>query len=104
VAIILGLSVWHARNRRRPGWLASDEGRFAIYSGYALLTVALYWLVTAPTATAWEWALGNLWALAAMVAFVKGFESLRHAATRHAELAQQLETVAPSVDALPFQR
>lgn len=97
VAIVVGLCVWHLRNRRHPGWLASGDGRFFIQAGYPLVTIAAYWLVTAPTATAWQWALGDLWALAAMVAFVKGFDPLRHATEQHAERAQQFEAVDPSL-------
>jgi O-antigen/teichoic acid export membrane protein len=99
-AIVVGLSVWHLRNRRHPGWLASEVGRSSIFSGYLLVAIAAYWLEAAPTATAWEWALGNLWALAGMVAFVVGFAALNRATARHGELAQQFETVDPTVDAV----
>lgn len=95
IAIIAGLSGWHVRNRRHPGWLASDNGRFFIYSGYPLVAIAMYWLVSAPTMTAWEWAVGNAWALAAMVSFVKGFDELHRVTAQHGELAQRLETVDP---------
>lgn len=101
LAIIVGLSAWHVRNRRHPGWLASDDGRFFIYCGYLLVSIAAYWLVSAPTATTWEWALGNAWALAAMVSFVKGFDALHRVTARHAELSQRLETVEPSPSTLP---
>lgn len=100
IAIIVGLSACHVRNRRRPGWPASDDGRFFIYCGYTLVAIAAYWLVSAPTATAWEWALGNAWALAAMICFVKGFDALHRVTARHAELAQRLETVVPSASAV----
>ncbi len=70
LAVLVALSAWHLRNRRHPGWLASSDGRFFVFCGYALVAIAAYWLQTAPTATTWEWAFGNLWALAAMVAFV----------------------------------
>lgn len=99
--LIVGLSVWHLRNRRLPGWRASDEGRFFICSGYPLLAIAMFWLVSAPSATAWEWALGNAWALASMVLFVKGFDALHSVTARHAELAQRMEMVEPSSSALP---
>ena len=45
IAIIVGLSACHVRNRRRPGWPASDDGRFFIYCGYTLVAIAAYWLV-----------------------------------------------------------
>lgn len=101
VAIVAVLSVWHLRNRRHPGWLASSAGRCAIVSGYLLVTIAAYWLVAAPAATTWEWAFGNLWALAAMVAFVVGFDALNAATVRHAKRSQALETVDPSSATLP---
>ena len=93
IAIIAGLFGWHVHNRRHPGWLASDNGRFFIYSGYPLVAIAAYWLLSAPTTTTWEWALGNAWALAAMVSFAHGFDALHRATVRHAEFAQRLETV-----------
>ena len=92
VAIVVTLGCWHLHNRRHPGWLASSDGRFYVTSGYTLVAIAAYWLVTAPTATAWEWALGNAWALVAMVTFVRGFDLLRHVTIAHAEPAQILET------------
>ncbi len=95
VVIVAVLLLWHRHNRRHPGWRASDAGRFSILCGYALVTFAAYWLQTAPTATTWEWAFGNLWALAAMVSFVWGFESLNNATARHAEKAQEFEAIAP---------
>ncbi len=69
LAVLAVLTAWHLRNRRHPGWLASPDGRFYIFCGYALVAIAAYWLQEAPTATAWEWAFGNLWALAGMVAW-----------------------------------
>ncbi|MDW5612023.1 hypothetical protein [Mycolicibacterium sp. D5.8-2] len=101
VVIIVVLSLWHLRNRRHPGWLASDDGRFYVLSGYPLVAVAAYALTAAPTATTWEWALGNLWALAAMVAFVWGFESLNRATALHAERSQAYESVIPAEAATP---
>lgn len=95
------LLVWHLQNRRHPGWRASSDGRFNIYCGYPLVLIAVYWLQTAPTATAWEWAVGNVWALGAMVAFVSGFDLLNRATAQHAVLAQAAETVTPAEGALP---
>ena len=103
VVIVVALSAWHLRNRRRPGWRASSDGRFNIFCGYALVAIAVYWLGVAPTATAWEWALGNMWALAAMIAFVSGFDALNRVTARHAERAQLLETVEPATGAIPLQ-
>ena len=103
VVIVVALSAWHLRNRRHPGWRASSDGRFSILCGYALVAIAAYWLESAPTATAWEWALGNAWALAAMIAFVSGFDALNRVTAQHAEHAQILESVEPSTGAIPQQ-
>lgn len=96
IALVVALSVWHLRNRRHPGWRASADGRFTIFCGYALVVFAVYWLASAPTATTWEWALGNLWALAAMLAFVTGFGALNRVTAEHAEYAQLLESLEPA--------
>lgn len=96
VAIVAALLLWHRRNRRHPGWRASDAGRFSILSGYALVAFAAYWLQSAPTTTAWEWAFGNLFALAAMVSFVWGFDALTRETARHAERAQEFEAITSS--------
>ncbi|WP_024448530.1 hypothetical protein [Mycolicibacterium iranicum] len=96
VAIVATLLIWHRRNRRHPGWHASDAGRFYVYCGYSLVAVAGYLLCSAPHTTTWEWAFGNLWTLAAMVSLVWGFESLNRAAVRHAEIALQIESIAPT--------
>ncbi|BBX17956.1 hypothetical protein CRI77_22105 [Mycolicibacterium duvalii] len=96
VAVVIVLAVWHAHNRRHPGWRASSDGRFNIYCGYALVAIATYWLHTAPTATGWEWAVGNLWALGAMLAFVTGFGALNRVTAEHALSAQLLESLEGS--------
>ncbi|MDA2894467.1 hypothetical protein PDG61_26405 [Mycolicibacterium sp. BiH015] len=96
VVIVAALGAWHTRNRRHPGWHASDAGRFSIYCGYSLVAIAAYWLYSAPHTTTWEWAFGNLWTLAAMVSLVWGFESLNRAALRLAEIAQDIESIAPT--------
>ena len=73
LVIVVALSAWHLWNRRHPGWPASSDGRFGIFCGYALVAIAAYWLESDPTVTAWEWALDNVWALAAMIA-LSGFD------------------------------
>lgn len=93
IAVLVVLAAWHGRNRRHPGWRASSAGRLDIFCGYFLVMIAAYWLVTAPTATAWEWALGNVWALAAMVAFVSGFDALNRVVAQHEESARQYEAL-----------
>lgn len=96
VAIVAALLAWHRRNRRHPGWHASDAGRFYVYCGYSLVTVAGYWLSSAPSATTWEWAFGNLWTLAAMVSFVWGFDTLNRTTAHVAATAQEIESIAPA--------
>lgn len=96
IALCAALYLWHRRNRRHAGWRASADGRFFVSCGYPLVAVAAYWLQSAPTATTWEWALGNLWALAAMVAFVLGFGHLNRVTAEHAWAAQQVETLEHS--------
>lgn len=100
IAVVVGLTGWHVHNRRLPGWQASPEGRLNIYCGYFLVVIAVYWMVSAPTATAWEWMLGNAWALAAMVAFVSGFAMLKRATARDEALAQLMESTHEAVGSL----
>jgi hypothetical protein len=101
VAVLGVLSVWHLHNRRHPGWRASPEGQFFICAGYPLVMIAVYWMTSAPRATAWEWALGNAWALVAMLSFVYGFEALNRVTAQHAWLSQAVETIEPSTGSLP---
>lgn len=96
LAVITVLAAWHWRNRRHAGWLASADGRLNIYCGYALVAIAAYWLQAAPTATDWEWVVGNLWALAAMLAFVTGFDTLNRVTAEHATTAQLMESLEGS--------
>lgn len=96
VAIVAALLLWHRHHRRHPGWQASDIGRFYVLCGYSLVAVAAYWLYTAPHATTWEWAFGNMWALLATLSLVRGVEHLNRAVARHAEAAQQIESIAPA--------
>ncbi|UXA19308.1 hypothetical protein [Mycobacterium sp. SMC-4] len=96
IAVVAVLGVWHWRNRRHAGWRASSAGRFNIYCGYALVAIAVYWLQVAPTTTTWEWAVGNLWAFGAMLAFVAGFGALNRVTAEHALPAQVLESLETS--------
>lgn len=96
VAVVVVLSVWHLSNRRHAGWRASFEGRSSIYCGYALVAIAAYWLQVAPATTTWEWVVGNLWALGAMVAFVSGFGALNRVTAEHAVTAQRMESIEVS--------
>ncbi|MGE0220261.1 hypothetical protein [Mycolicibacterium sp.] len=103
IVAVLVLSVWHLHNRRHASWRVSADGRFSIYCGYALVIFAVYWMVSAPTLVAWEWALGNVWALAAMLAFVNGFGTLNRVTAEHAWMAQFMESIEPSTGAVPRQ-
>ncbi|AFM16133.1 hypothetical protein Mycch_1331 [Mycolicibacterium chubuense NBB4] len=103
LAVIGVLSAWHLLNRRHPGWRASPEGRFFVLAGYPLVVIAVYWMASARTGTAWEWALGNAWALAAMLSFVYGFEALNRVTAEHAWRSQIAETIEPSTGSIPRQ-
>lgn len=96
IGLVLVLSAWHLRNRRHPGWRGSADGRFYIYLGYPFAVIGVYWLVHAPTATAWEWAFGNAWVLAAMVLFVCGFEALNRVTASRRSAAQAMESTRPN--------
>lgn len=102
IAIVVLSGVWHLHNRRHAGWRASPEGRFYICLGYSLVAVAAYWLTTAPAATTWEWALGNVWAFGAALSFVAGFGALNRVTTSHAEVALEMETIEPATGAIRF--
>lgn len=90
VTMVVLLGAWHTRTRRSPNWSISADGRFYIYLGYPMVALAVYWLVQSPTSTDWEWAFGNAWGLAAMTAFVLGFNALNGEPTKH----QAVESVS----------
>lgn len=92
VAILVG---WHLRTRRHPGWTISATGRFCITTGYPAVAIAVYWLSQATDTHDWEWALGNLWALGAMVLFVYGFNALREACEQQKHASRAIETISP---------
>lgn len=96
LAVVAVLSAWHLRNRRHAGWQASPDGRFYVSLGYPLVAIAVYWMTTAPTTTTWEWAVGNAWALAAVMSFVAGFGALNRVTAGHARHAVELETIEPA--------
>ncbi|WP_099020375.1 hypothetical protein [Mycolicibacterium palauense] len=93
LAAVALLLAWHLHNRRHPAWTASADGRFYVTLGYPLVMVAIYWMVSAPTALAWEWALGNAWALVAMMSFVYGFGCLNRDQRRCQQAALSVETI-----------
>lgn len=102
IAVTVVLGAWHLHNRRHAGWQASADGRFYILCGYPLVAVAAYWLTTAPTATAWEWAMGNAWALAAVMSFVAGFNALNSVTAEHARAAVQMETIESATGSIRY--
>jgi hypothetical protein len=75
VATTLALGFWYLRTRRHPNWRRSPEARFYVTTGYPLTAIAVYWLVQS-NRTDWAWTVGNLWTLAAMILFVRGFNAL----------------------------
>lgn len=81
-AVVLLLALWHLRNRRRPGWRTSSEGRSYLLCGYSVVASSTYWLFTPPVGT-WEWVFAGAWLLAGIVAFVLGFRSIDRAAESH---------------------
>jgi hypothetical protein len=93
ITTVMILSLWHLRTRRHPSWTVSADGRFNIFCGYLMVTLAVYWLTDSPTSTAWEWALGNLWACAAMISFVFGFNALNGASRRRRTAARAIESI-----------
>lgn len=100
IAIVLLSGAWHLHNRRHAGWRASPEGRFYICLGYPLAAIAVYFMTAAPTASHWEWALGNAWALAAASSFVAGFGALNRVTAAHAEAAVEMETIESATGAI----
>ena len=84
VVTLVALGLWHLRNRRHPKWSVCPDGRFYIIIGYPAVVIAVYWLLNSPTTAGVEWALGNVWALGAMTAFVYGFNTLNAVAERQA--------------------
>ncbi|KUI39759.1 hypothetical protein [Mycobacterium sp. GA-2829] len=93
VIIVVLLGLWHLHNRRHPGWRVSAEGRFFVLSGYPALIIAVYWLGTAPSGTAWEWVVGNAWTVVAMVSFVYGFNALNAVPARQQSMSHALESL-----------
>lgn len=95
VVIAVGV-VGFLRLRRHPAWPVSSDGRFFVSISYWMLAVGVYWLVTSPTRTDWEWALGNAWTFAAAVAYVRGREKLAAVPRRCGQVSRSLESLAPT--------
>jgi hypothetical protein len=89
------LAGWHLRNRRHPGWSLSATARFYITTGYPAVAIAVYWLSQTTGTHGWEWAFGNLWALAAMVLFVHGFNALHDVCDQQKRVSREIETISP---------
>lgn len=98
VVTLVLLGLWHLSNRRHPGWQVSADGKFFILSGYPTLMIAVYWLTTAPSNTAWEWALGNAWTIVAMVSFVYGFNALNAVPLRQQSVSEAIESLSLTTD------
>ncbi len=96
ILTVATLALWHLRTRRHPCWSTSPNARFYITIGYPAVAIAVFWLVEATTTMGWEWAIGNLWALGAMVSFVYGFNALHCAREQLEHAAQAIESIPPS--------
>ncbi|MGE2713314.1 hypothetical protein ACQI4L_04575 [Mycolicibacterium litorale] len=93
VVIVVVLGLWHLHNRRHPGWGSSADGRFFVLSGYPAFAIAVYWLTAAPSGTAWEWAVGNGWAVVSMVSFVYGFNALNAVPRYQQSVSRTMESL-----------
>jgi hypothetical protein len=96
VVTLVALGTWHLRTRRRPSWFTCPDGRFYITLGYPAVIIAVYWLTNSPKIGGFEWVLGNLWALGAMIAFVCGFNALNAESERQALSHLDIESVPAS--------
>ncbi|MFB1295235.1 hypothetical protein ACAG24_006965 [Mycobacterium sp. pW049] len=102
IALMASLGVLHLRVRRHAGWTASAVGRTYILLGYPTAAFAAYWLTSAPTITAWEWAVGCAWSLVAAASFAAGLSALKRVAADHAEVAAQIESIEPATGTLRY--
>jgi hypothetical protein len=93
IITVVALGGWHLRNRRHPNWSVCPDGRFYITIGYPAVVIALYWLVNSSTTAGLEWALGNLWALGAMTAFVYGYNALNAVSERQNLIGRAVESM-----------
>lgn len=99
IITLLGLLGWHLRTRRHPSWSVSSDARFYIYSGYPLVAIAVFWLTKATTGTDWEWVIGNVWAFAAMVMFVRGFNALSVTTAQQYTASRTIESIEKTREA-----
>jgi hypothetical protein len=96
VITLVALGSWHVRTRRHPSWFTCPDGRFYITAGYPAVAIAVYWLMNSSTIGGFEWALGSLWALGAMTAFVYGFNALGAGGERRTFSELDIESVPAS--------
>ena len=90
-AIVTVQSVAAPAHALHPGWSHTADGRFFIGVGYPMVAIAVYWLTASTTTSSWEWLLGDLWALAAMVSFVYGFTALNEVPKKQQSVSQAIE-------------
>ena len=76
----------------------SADARFYITAAYPLVAIAVFWLVQSTTTTSWEWVIGNVWALVAMISFVYGFNALNAASAQQFSMSRALESIDPPED------
>jgi ABC-type Fe3+ transport system permease subunit len=98
IITVVALCAWHLRTRRHPGWSVSADARFYITAAYPSVAIAVFWLVESTTTTSWEWVIGNVWALVAMISFVYGFDALNAASAQRRSVSRALESIDPSED------
>lgn len=96
ILTVATLAVCHLRTRRHLYWAACRDARFYITIGYPAVAIAVFWLAQATTTMGWEWAIGNLWALGAMVSFVYGFNALHCASQQQQHTSQAIESIPPA--------
>ncbi len=83
----------HLRTRRHPCWSTSRDAQYFFSLAYPIVLIAVFWLAGAATTTGWEWAIGNFWALCAMVLFVYGFDALQRAREEQQHASQTIEAI-----------
>ena len=98
IVVAMALAVWDRYTRRHPAWPFSPRGRFCVNIGYPMVIIATYFLTESSNGTAWAWALGLAWSLAAITTFALGFAALNDVVRRHREVADSLEM---SIETIP---
>jgi hypothetical protein len=70
-----------------------DHRGVYITIGYPAVVIAVYWLMNSSTTTGLEWAMGNLWTLGAMTAFVYGFNALNAVSEQQNRFGRAVESI-----------